>query len=223
MWYRFVKAMLGLYFGWQFGLRVEGREHEPAAGPVLVVSNHVSALDPPMVGVALRRQSRYMAKQELMDTPVLGLFLRSIGVFPVRRGEADRRSIRVALDALERGGVLVMFPEGTRSPDGRLQVAEPGAAMLALRTGAPVLPVAVIGTQHAMRKGARWPRRTPVVIRMGATIQPPKREGRIDRTELDAWGRRFIALIAALLPADQQPAASLPTALREASPPTAGR
>ncbi len=221
MWYRFVKLMLGLYFRWQFGLRVEGQEHEPATGPVLVVSNHVSALDPPMVGVALRRQSRYMAKQELMDTPVLGFFLRTIGVFPVRRGEADRRSIRMALEALERGGVLVMFPEGTRSPDGRLQTAEPGAAMLALRTGAPVLPVAVIGTQHAMPRGAKRPRRTPVVIRLGATIQPPKHEGRIDRTELDAWGKRFIALIAALLPPDQQPAPGLPT-VREASPPTAG-
>ena len=223
MWYRFVRGILGLYFRWQFGLRVEGREHEPATGPVLVVSNHVSALDPPMVGVALRRQSRYMAKQELMDTPVLGFFLRTIGVFPVRRGEADRRSIRNALEALEHGGVLVMFPEGTRSPDGRLQTAEPGAALLALRTGAPVLPVAVIGTQHAMPRGAKRPRRTPVLIRLGAMIRPPRREGRIDRAELDAWGQRFIAAIAALLPDDQQPAPSVPAAVREASPPTAGR
>ncbi len=223
MWYRLVRWTLGLYFGWQFSLRVEGREHEPATGPVLVVSNHVSALDPPMVGVALRRTSRYMAKQELMDTPVLGFFLRTIGVFPVRRGEADRRSIRMALEALERGSVLVMFPEGTRSPDGRLQTAEPGAAMLALRTGAPVLPVAVIGTQHAMPRGAKRPRRTRVLIRFGATLQPPKRAGRIDRTELDAWGQRFIASIAALLPADQQPSPGFPAAVREASPPTAGR
>ncbi len=222
MWYRFWRFVLGSYFRLQFGLRVEGGEYEPAAGPVLVIANHVSTLDPPIVGVALRRQCRYMAKQELMDTPVLGWFLSTIGVFPVRRGEADRRSIRIALDALDRGGLLVMFPEGTRSPDGRLQIAEPGAALLALRTGAPVLPVAVIGTQHAMPKGAKWPRRTPVVVRMGPTIQPPKREGRIDRAELDAWGQQFIGLLAALLPPDQHPLTETAAAVREASPPNAG-
>jgi 1-acyl-sn-glycerol-3-phosphate acyltransferase len=222
VWYRFWKFVLGSYFRLQFGLRVEGREHEPAAGPVLVVANHVSTLDPPIVGVALRRQARYMAKQELMDTPVLGWFLRSVGVFPVRRGEADRRSIRVALDALERGGLLVMFPEGTRSPDGRLQAPEPGAALLALRTGAPVLPVAVAGTQHAMPKGAKWPRRTRVVVRMGPTLQPPRREGKIDREELEAWGQRFIASLTALLPGDQQPSSEAITPVREASPPSAG-
>ncbi len=223
MWYRFWKLVLGAYFRLQFGLRVEGREHEPATGPVLVVANHVSALDPPIVGVALRRQTRYMAKQELMDTPILGTYLRSVGVFPVRRGEADRRSIRIALDVLERGDLLLMFPEGTRSPGGRLKSAEPGAALLALRTGAPVLPVAVIGTQHAMPKGAKWPLRTPVVVRMGPTIQPPKREGRVDRAELDAWGQRFIASIAALLPSDQQPVSAPAGPVREPLPPSAGR
>ncbi|MGQ0571841.1 MAG: lysophospholipid acyltransferase family protein [Armatimonadota bacterium] len=186
-------------------MRVEGREHEPERGTVLAICNHASAIDPPIAGVALCRQARYMGKEELVRTPILGPLLRSIGVFPVRRGEADRQSIRTAFQILGRGDVLVMFPEGTRSSDGRLRAAEPGAALLALRSGATVLPMAVIGSHLAMPKGARFPRRVPVLVRFGPVIKVPKHEGRIDRTVLDAWGRRFMAAIAALLPADQQP------------------
>ncbi|MDR7420074.1 MAG: lysophospholipid acyltransferase family protein [Armatimonadota bacterium] len=224
MWYSFVKGVLALWFRLQFGLRVEGREHEPPTGAVLAVSNHVSALDPPIAGVALRRRVWYMAKEELLRTPVLGPLLRSVGVFPVRRGEADRQSIRTALDILSRGRMLLMFPEGTRSVDGRLRPAEPGAALLALRTGAAVLPVAVIGTQRAMPKGARFPRRGPVTVRFGPPIQVPKHDGRITRQTLESWGSLFMAAIAELLPPEQQALAqgSL-EASTEASLPSAGR
>jgi len=184
---------------------VDGREHEPAHGAVLAICNHVSAVDPPIAGCALRRQARYMAKQELLDTPVLGWLLWSIGVYPVRRGEPDRRAIRTTIDCLTRGDLVVMFPEGTRSPDGRLMTAEHGAALVALRVGVPVLPMAVIGSQHAMPKGAKFPRRAQVTVRIGPVLTVPKVEGRIDRTTLEAWGARFMAAIAALLPADQQP------------------
>lgn len=207
LWYSSWKGLLSAFFWLLFRLRVEGREHEPPAGPVLAVCNHTSAVDPPIAGVALRRRAWYMAKEELLRTPVLGALLRSVGTFPVRRGEADRQSIRTALEVLRRGQVLLMFPEGTRSPDGRPLPAEPGAALLALRTGAPVLPMAIIGTQRAMPKGARLPRRTPVTVRMGPTITVPRHDGRIDRAMLDEWGRRFMAAIAALLPSDQQPMA----------------
>jgi 1-acyl-sn-glycerol-3-phosphate acyltransferase len=215
-WYRFWWTFYLLLFRLLFRLRIEGREHVPPSGPVLVVSNHASTLDPPIAGVAVGRQASYMAKEELLKTPVLGPYLRSIGVFPVRRGEADRQSFRMSLDVLGRGGVLLMFPEGTRSLDGRLRPAEPGAALIALRTGAPVLPVAVVGTQRVMPKGARLPRPAQVVVRIGPVIQVPKREGRIDRSEVDAWGRRFMAAIGELLPAEQQPATEglLPTAER---------
>lgn len=205
MWYRFWRALLWIAFRLGFGLRVEGREHEPAHGAVLAICNHVSAVDPPIAGCALRRQARYMAKQELLDTPALGWLLWSIGVYPVRRGEPDRRAIRTTIDCLTRGDLVVMFPEGTRSPDGRLMTAEHGAALVALRVGVPVLPMAVIGSQHAMPKGARFPRRAQVTVRIGPVLRVPKVEGRIDRATLEAWGARFMAAIGELLPADQQP------------------
>ena len=206
MWYRLWRGFFALCFRSLFSLRIEGREYEPPSGPLLAICNHVSAADPFIAGVALRRSARYMAKQELFQNPVLGALLRSVGSFPVRRGQADRQSIRTALQALARGEVLVMFPEGTRSHDGRLMPAEAGAALLALRAGAPVLPMAVVGTQHAMPKGRTLPRRIHVVVRIGPPLAVPKHEGHIDRADLDAWGRRFMAAIAALLPPDQQPA-----------------
>ncbi len=219
MWYRLCRRLFAICFWLLFRLRIEGREHEPQSGPILAICNHVSAADPFIAGVALRRRARYMAKQELFQYPMLGPFVRSLGSFPVRRGQADRQAIRTALQALARGDVLVMFPEGTRSADGRLMPAEPGAALLALRSGAPVLPMAVAGTQHAMPKGRLLPRRIHVVVRIGPPLAVPKHEGRIDRADLDAWGARFMAAIAGLLPPDQQPApAGLPPAISPIDP-----
>jgi len=187
-----------------FRIRVEGRHHEPRTGPFIAAANHTSALDPLLVGGAFRRQVKFMAKEELLRIPVLGAWLASMGVFPVRRGQPDRKAIRTALEFLQRGWGLVMFPEGTRSPDGRLRDPEPGAAMIALRTGAPVLPVAVINSHRILPKGARWPRFEPVTVRIGAPISVPHVTDRLDRALLEEWGTRIIQAIERLLPEDQQ-------------------
>ena len=205
LWYAGWKLVVWLLLRLLVSFRYEGREHEPPSGPFIVAANHASFLDPPMVAAGLRHQSAHMAKDDLFSVPVLGWWLRSIGSFPVRRGAPDRRALRHSLEVLERGGVLLIFPEGTRSSDGRLREPEPGAAMIALRSGAPVLPAAVINSHRALPKGRLLPNPfVRVVVRYGPPLQVPKVDGRLDRAVLDAWGERIIAAIEALLPEAQR-------------------
>jgi 1-acyl-sn-glycerol-3-phosphate acyltransferase len=208
VWYAFWKNFVYIIGRIVFRLRVEGRQYEPRTGPLIVAGNHASLLDPPLVGACLRRQSAYMAKEELFSVPILGPWLRSIGSFPVRRGSPDRKAIRRSLAVLERGGVLVIFPEGTRSLDGRLRDPEPGAAMIALRTGVPVLPAAVINSHRILPKNARWPRFEQVTVRFGPLLDTPKIEGRLDHATMEHWGRRIMAEIERMLPEDQRPVGS---------------
>ncbi|MBC7325589.1 MAG: 1-acyl-sn-glycerol-3-phosphate acyltransferase [Moorella sp. (in: Bacteria)] len=130
---------------------VLGRENFPREGPVIVVANHISYLDPVAVGVASPRTVRFMATEELFHIPVLKWIIRGLYAFPVRRGRSDRMALKAALEILHNGQVLGMFPEGTRSREGRLLPFQHGAAILSLKTGAPLLPVALINTNRAWR------------------------------------------------------------------------
>lgn len=130
-------------------MRVSGREHVPRTGPVLIVCNHLSTIDPPLVGWAARpRRSFYMAKSELFGNRVGAWTISSLGAFPVVRGGADRNALRVARDLLARGESVLMFPEGTRSRTGFLRAAFPGAGSLGLGEGITIVPAALWGSQH---------------------------------------------------------------------------
>ena len=132
---------------------VVGKEHLPLEGPLILASNHLNNADPPMIALAIRpRYPMYMAKREMVSWPILGPAFRAFGAFPVRRGEADLGALRAASEVVQKGALLVMFPEGTRSRTGGLGRGHPGTAIIALRTGAPILPVAVTGTH-----GTTWP------------------------------------------------------------------
>ena len=131
---------------------VVGGENAPVEGPLIVASNHLNNADPPAVALALPRLPVFMAKREMLTWPILGLGFRMFGAFPVRRGGADLSAIRAATDIVNEGNMLVMFPEGTRSRTGGLTKGHPGTALVALRTGAPILPVAVTGTEKIV-----WP------------------------------------------------------------------
>jgi 1-acyl-sn-glycerol-3-phosphate acyltransferase len=156
MWYRFVQFVFNIIFKILFRFEVIGRENIPAQGPVLIASNHVSLLDPPLVGTASSRPVNFMAKEELFTFP-LGPIYKSLGAFPVKRGASDRQAIKTALGLLKNKQVLGIFPEGTRSRNGKLGPAEPGALTFAYKTGAAVVPTAVIGSNLAMRK-TTWPK-----------------------------------------------------------------
>ncbi|HEY8496683.1 MAG TPA: lysophospholipid acyltransferase family protein [Limnochordales bacterium] len=200
MLYRVAKSVLRPLFGWYFHWRLEGFHHLPKTGPAIVAANHVNYLDPLVIGSALPRTVHFMAKHELFENRILAWVLPRVHAFPVKRGQPDRQAIRRALDILAAGEVVGIYPEGTRSETGELQDMQGGAALLALKSGAPVVPLAVIGLEKALDVGARrWPRRTPVTIRMGPPISFPPVD-HIDRTTLRSASQEIHRAIAALLP-----------------------
>lgn len=149
MFYRFIRALIRFFYRILFRIKAEGLEHIPQEGGVLLCSNHISNLDPPMVGILIKRQVRFMAKEELFHAPVLGPIIARLGAFPVKRGGISKESIRTALTILREGGIMGIFPEGTRNS--QAAVAKRGAATFALRSDAAVIPAAIIGNYKLFR------------------------------------------------------------------------
>lgn len=145
-------------------VEMRGRENVPAAGPYIIVANHTSWKDPPVVSLALGTPIRWMAKIEVFDYPVVGFLLRGVGNFSVRRGESDRRSVQLALQVLARGLPLGVFPEGHRSADRTLLRGWPGISLLADRTDALIVPCGIVGTPTARLRPIR---RTEAVLTFG--------------------------------------------------------
>jgi glycerol-3-phosphate dehydrogenase (NAD(P)+) len=152
--YWLARAVLQPFFTIYFRMERIGREHIPASGPLIIASNHRSFMDPFVIGMMLRRPTYFVAKTELFRNPIVAWLLNSLGAFPVDRGQADRDAMVTARAILERGDVVVIFPEGTRTRPGALGTPKRGVGRLALETGAPVVPVALIGTE-AVRRGWR--------------------------------------------------------------------
>ncbi len=148
MLYSFCRVLLRVCFRAVFRLRVVGVENVPAHGAVMLCANHISNFDPPIVGVPLQRQVHFMAKAELFKIPGLNWLITHFGAFPVKRGGVSKEAIRTAVRLLQEGKVLGIFPEGTRSSKGE---AKKGAASIALRGKATVIPVAIIGNYALFR------------------------------------------------------------------------
>jgi 1-acyl-sn-glycerol-3-phosphate acyltransferase len=153
MLYRICRSLVRFYFAVFCRWKVEGAEYLPEQGPVVVAANHFSYWDPIVLACALDRKVHFMAKSNLFTYPVLGFLIKNLGAFPVnRQKKADRASLKKALQILDEGNVVGIFPEGTRSRTGKLLPALPGAAFLIQRAGAPVCPVALVRKKRIIGK-----------------------------------------------------------------------
>lgn len=157
MLYRIIKGIIKPFIRLAYNIKVEGVENLPQGGPLVICANHYSAIDPVILAVSLPYRIYSMAKAELFNNRFFGWFLRSVGVFPVKRGEADIKSIKTALKLLKEGKIMGMFPEGTRNKTSEIK-AEPGVAMIAIRSQAKVLPIAIISSYQFLK---------PTVIKIG--------------------------------------------------------
>lgn len=201
--YRAVSCLSRLFFRLVFGraLHIHGAEALDASHRTVVVSNHLSNLDPFIFGGFCRPAMFCMAKRELYRSGMVSWLLAGCNCFPVDRGVADRRALRIALDVLEHDGRLLIFLEGTRARTPGMTRAEAGVGFLVRRTRASVLPVAVWGTERSLARGRLLPRRVPVQVRYGTPIPVEALlEGgrRDDQRVADTIGRA----VAALLPAE---------------------
>lgn len=176
--YTVVRWGLNIIFLGMYRLHVEGREHIPSEGAVIIAPNHKSYFDPPLVGVAIKKRVvHYMAKEELFRNPLFGWTLRQFGTFPVKRGSVDRAAVRQAVKELKSGNALGIFPEGTRIKRSGLGRFHSGMASLALMTGTPVIPVAIVGSADMPHK------KGPLAVLIGMPIQVKKQKAGSEEVE----------------------------------------
>jgi 1-acyl-sn-glycerol-3-phosphate acyltransferase len=198
LFYRFAKLVISLILFVWTRREVVGLENVPRRGPLILASNHVNLLDPPLLAVLLPRRIVYMGKIELWKTPIIGPLYTLAGFIPVRRFEGDVAALRKAEKVLQQNQVLGMFPEGTRSRKPGLGRGQPGTAIIALRSGAPIVPVAVTGTE-----GVAVPRSffriTRVRVVFGKPFELPKSR-RLSTELVEQCTERIMKEIAVLLP-----------------------
>ncbi len=160
------RVVFRLFFRW----RVHNRERVPLVGPAILASNHASFVDPPMSGSPLPRSINYLARESLFKNPILRWYIESLSAVPVDRDGGGAKGLKIILDRLLHGEVILLFPEGTRTPNGQLQPVRSGVGLAVIKSDAPVIPVRLFGTYEAFGRHLKWPQPKPVVVKFGRPI-----------------------------------------------------
>ena len=189
------RLLLVLLTNWQ----VKGWENVPDRGPLLIVCNHLHAVDPPLIAVSVRLKTVFMAKEELFRHWFSRFFVQNFGSFPVRRRRVDREALRQAEYWLRQGVSLIMFPEGKRSSTIQMQPAFPGSALISSRLGVPILPVGITGTEK-LRKPTWWLCRPRITVNIGRPFYLPPADSKLTKAELAQLTNFTMEHIAELLP-----------------------
>ena len=179
-------------------LEVRGIEHIPREGGVLFVSNHVSFLDPVIVGSAASREVHYMARSNAFDIPGLGKLIAAYNAYPVNRGAPDLGALRKTISLLKNGNVVLIFPEGTRSADGTLGKARDGACFIAHRSGVPTIPVFHSGAERVLPRNSKWLRRSQLIVTFGKPLELTTGEFETNREMYQHMGNQIMDAIADL-------------------------
>lgn len=169
--YNFFKLILYIFFRVFYRLEIIGQENIPEKGGVIIASNHVSYLDPPVLGVSIKRRTTFMAREGLFRIPILGTFIKSFS-FPVRRGKPQPSTIKEAVKRLNNGELIAIFPEGGRSPDGTLMEAKRGIGVIACLSKCIIIPAFISGTEKALPVGARFLHPAKIKVIFGKPILP---------------------------------------------------
>ena len=197
LWYAFLKFVMRLTAVAAFQFRCQGRAFVPATGPGLILSNHQSHFDPLLIGLASDRRLNYVARKTLFRFAPLRWFIKSVNAFPIDREGTGFGGLKESLKRLKQGEVVVLFPEGTRSPDGQVHAVKPGFVALARRTGVPLLPVAIAGAYDAWPRRRRFPSLGVIHVVFGQPIGPAE-VSRLDDQQLVAEVERRIRACHAL-------------------------
>lgn len=194
--YRLAYNLVGIELSFH-RIRIEGRENVPSGG-CLIVSNHVSFMDPTTVGWAVAREIYYLGRKSLFKPPFWSWFLPICNVLPIERDAHDIAGLRRIIKMLKEGHAVVLFPEGTRSTDGAIQPAEPGAGLVALKAGVPILPVRVFGTYESLSRHTKRLRFHPIRVVIGRPFRPAILEGRKEKESYGLVAQEMMDRIAAL-------------------------
>jgi 1-acyl-sn-glycerol-3-phosphate acyltransferase len=190
LWYLLLQSILQLLGVGYFRVRYWGRKNIPRTGGVLVVSNHQSHFDPPLVGMGCPRRMNYLARDTLFRFPPFRWLIRSLDAIPIDRDGLGLNGLKESLRRLKRGEMVLIFPEGTRSRDGEIAAFRPGFTVLASRSGAAILPAAVEGAYAAWPRSQKFPRPGTIHVRYGEPILPEQIRGRDERELLEEVERR---------------------------------